>query len=29
VFTFEPAKELIVGDGADIEVPETVAEPDV
>lgn len=29
VFTFELAKELIVGDGADIEVPETVAEPDV
>jgi hypothetical protein len=29
VFTFELAKELIVGDGADIEVPETVADPDV
>ena len=29
VFTFELAKELIVGDGTEIEVPETVADPDV
>jgi hypothetical protein len=29
VFTFELEKELIVGGGADIEVPETVADPDV
>jgi hypothetical protein len=29
VFTFELAKELIAGAGIEIDVPETVAEPDV
>ena len=29
VFTFELAKEIIVGAGIEIDVPETVAEPDV
>ena len=29
VFTFELAKELIVGDGKEIDDPETVAVPDV
>ena len=29
VFAFELAKEIIVGAGIEIDVPETVAEPDV